>query len=200
MTDKDHWALAQEDFEIATTLEGINDRPPLPIWERVGGRNRLDPRQATVLNEVCLTREQLAAKLNRPPFKIIGNKSLIKLAETQPRSQRDLEIEGFSPRQIHRFAKPFLAAVKRGLNANLVKRTPSPRPNDSYILRFEKLRTWRKEKAESINVESDIVLPRYMMEIIAKEEPKNLEELKEIMEKSPWRFGEYGEEILSIAQ
>ena len=197
---KEYWELAQEDFEIETTLAGINDRKPLPIWERVGGRNRLDPRQATVLNEVCLTREQLAAKLNRPPFKIIGNKSLIKLAETQPRSQRDLEIEGFSPRQIHRFAKPFLAAVKRGLSADLVKRTPSPRPSDSYMFRFDKLRTWRKEKALSIGVESDIVLPRFLMESIAKKAPSNLDELEKVMDKSPWRFGQYGQEILDTAR
>jgi ribonuclease D len=198
LKDKDHWDLAQEDFEIATSLEGINDRKPLPIWERVGGRNRLDPRQATILNEVCLAREHLAAKLNRPPFKIIGNKSLLKLAETQPRSQRDLEIEGFSPRQIHGFSKPFLAAVKRGLSADLVTRTPSPRPSDSFMFRFDKLRIWRKEKALSIGVESDIVLPRFLMETIAKKGSSNLDDLEKVMAKSPWRFKEYGEEILKI--
>ncbi|MBT7989021.1 MAG: HRDC domain-containing protein, partial [Anaerolineae bacterium] len=151
-------------------------------------------------NEVCLTREHLAAKLNRPPFKIIGNQSLIKLAEIQPRSQRDMEIEGFSPRQIGRFGKAFIAAVERGRHADVVKRTPSSRPSDAFIFRFEQLRNWRKEKAKKMNVESDVVLPRFLMESIAKQNPNDLEELAAIMEKSPWRLEKYGEEILSAAR
>ena len=190
------WELAQEDFEMVADLDGINDRKPLPIWERVGGRAKLDPRQATVLNEVCLAREQLAKKLNRPVFKIIGNKSLIKLAEAQPHNRRDMEIEGFSPRQISRFGKVFLAAVKTGRQAELVHRTPFSRPSEDYRYRLENLRLWRKEKALSQNVESDIILPRFLMEIIAKENPQTLDLLKEIMKKTPWRFSKYGEEIL----
>ena len=196
LKEKALWELAQEDFALAATLEGINNRNPLPIWERVGGRAKLGPRQATILNEVCLAREQLAKKLNRPVFKIIGNKSLIKLAETQPRSRRDMEIEGFSPRQIGSFGNTFLAAIERGRRADLVKRTPSPRPSDAFMFRFEKLRNWRKEKALSIGVESDIVLPRFLMERIAKENPQNLDELAVIMAKSPWRLSKYGDEIL----
>lgn len=195
---KARWKLAQEDFALATAINGISDRQRLPVWERVGGRAKLDPQQATVLNEVCLTREHLAAKLNRPVFKIIGNKALIRLAESQPRSQRDLEIDGFTPRQINRFGKPFLAAVERGRRADLVHRTPSHRPNDTYIFRFETLREWRKEKAKSMGVESDIVLPRFLMETIAKKNPHNLEDLALIMAKSPWRLGEYGEEIFVL--
>ncbi|MCP4140395.1 MAG: hypothetical protein GY755_08920 [Chloroflexi bacterium] len=193
------WDLAKEDFGIASTMAGTNNRKPLPIWERVGGRAKLDPRQATVLNEVCLAREKLAAKLNRPPFKIIGNKSLIQLAEVQPRTQRDMEIEGFSPRQIGRFGKAFLAAVERGRHADVVKRTPSSRPSDAFMFRFDKLRNWRKEKAKKMNVESDVILPRFLMEAVAKQNPNNLEELSIILEKSPWRLEKYGEEILSAA-
>ena len=193
-----HWSLAQEDFEMAATLAGLNDRKPLPVWERVDGRAKLDPRQATVLNEVCLASEQLAAKLNRPVFKIIGNKSLIKLAETQPRNRRDMEIEGFSPKQIGGFGNAFIAAVKRGLHADLVKRTSSPRPSDAFMFRFEKLRNWRKEKAQKIGVESDIVMPRFLIEVVAKENPSNLDELAIVLAKSPWRLNEYGEEILNV--
>lgn len=193
------WALAKEDFEMSASLVGINNRKPLPAWERVGGRSKLNPRQATVLNEVCLTREHLAAKLNRPLFKVIGNKSLIKLAEIQPRSQRDMEIEGFSPRQIGRFGKAFLAAVERGRHADVVKRTPSSRPSDAFMFRFEQLRNWRKEKAKKMNIESDVVLPRFLMESIARQDPNDLDELAMIMEKSPWRLEKYGKEILRAA-
>jgi len=191
------WKLAQEDFVLAASLNGLRDRQQLPGWERIGGRAKLAPRQATILNEVCLAREQLAEKLNRPVFKIVGNKTLLKLAESQPHNRRDLEIDGFTPRQINRFGKSFLAAVERGRNADLVHRTSSPRPNDAYIYRLDKMREWRKEKAKTMGVESDIILPRYMMEIIAKENPGDSKSLLTIMNKSPWRMRHFGDEILN---
>ncbi len=191
------WELAQEDFALAASINGIRNRQQLPGWERIGGRAKLAPRQATILNEVCLAREQLAAKLNRPLFKVVGNKALLRLAESRPRSRRDLEIDGFTPRQISRFGKNFLVAIEKGRRADLVHRTPSNRPSDAYIFRLDKLREWRKEKAKSMNVESDIVLPRYMMEIIAKENPCDNKSLLTIMDKSPWRMNQYGDEILN---
>ena len=197
LQEKGYWALAQEDFILGASMEGINNREPLPVWERVGGRAKLDPRQATVLNEVCLTREHLAQKLKRPPFKIIGNKALIKLSEYQPTSYRELERDHLTPRQSARFGKAFLTAIKRGQKEDLVKRTPRPRRNDVYRDRYEALRLWRKDTAMKLKVESDIILPRFLMEKIAKENPHNLDELAEIMTKSPWRLETYGAEILN---
>ena len=65
------------------------------------------------------------------------------------------------------------------------------------MFRFEQLRNWRKEKAKKMNIESDVILPRFLMEAIAKQNPNDLEELAAIMEKSPWRLEKYGEEILN---
>jgi len=200
LKDKNRWELAQEDFEMATYVNGMSERQQLPLWERVGGRAKLAPREATVLNEICLAREALAAKLNRPVFKVVSNKTLLKLAESMPRSRRDLEISGFTPRQISRFGKPFLAAVERGLHADFVRRTPSKRPSDEYISRLDILRNWRKEKAKTLGVESDIVLPRPLMENIARKNPRRVEELRKIMEKTLWRMQEYGDEILEKTQ
>lgn len=190
------WQLAQEDFEMATIVNGNHSRLQVAIWERVGGRTKLDPRQATVLNAVCQTREELAAKMNRPTFKVVSNKLLVRLAEETPRNHDELAQSGMTQHQIRRFGKLFLRAIKRGLQADLVKPTRHPRPSDAYLLRVDKLRNWRKEKAKQIGVESDIVLPRTLMEGIAKENPRNQSELGDVMNKSPWRLQEYGAEIL----
>lgn len=196
LKEKGYWALAQEDFGMATYLNGSNNRQQPQTWERVGGRNKLVPRQATVLNEICLAREALAAKLNRPVFKIISNKLLIRLSESMPRSRYELEESGLTHHQINRFGKAFLAAIERGQSVALVTPTPSQRPSDAYLLRLDKLRNWRKEKAKQLAVESDIVLPRTLMEDIAREKPQNVTELAQILHRSPWRLAEYGEEII----
>ena len=198
LEEKKYWALAQEDFALGAAMTGLNKRKPPPVWERVSGRSKLDPRQATVLNEICLAREHLAQKLDRPPFKIVGNKALLKLVETQPKNQYELRQEALTPRQAERFGKAFLSAIKRGQKADLVKRTPRLRRNDIYRNRYDALHRWRKDKAISQKVESDIILPRFLMEEIAKENPRNLDELANIMSKSPWRLKEYGKKILAL--
>ncbi len=198
LAERRRWALAQEDFEMAAAhiiANGKNNSSA--TWERVGGRSKLDPRQATVLNEICLAREEIAAKLNRPVFKVVSNKLLLKLAESAPRSRQDLQESGMSKHQVSRFGKTFLSAVERGLQADLVKPTPYRRPSDAYLLRLDKLRNWRKERAKGMGVESDIVLPRTLMEKIAKANPRDKNELAEILDKSPWRLSQYGNEILS---
>lgn len=194
------WQLAQEDFEMATIVNGKNHRTQIAAWERVGKRAKLDPRQATVLDAVCQAREELAAKMDRPTFKVVSNKLLVRLAEETPRSRDELAESGMTPHQIRRFGKPFLRAVRHGLQAELVKRTRHPRPSDAYLLRLDKLRNWRKERAKEIGVESDIVLPRTLMEEIAKENPNTEHELAKIMDKSPWRLNEYGHEIIQKIQ
>ncbi len=200
LKENQRWELAQEDFGLATYINGQNNRQQLPIWERIGGRAKLDPRQATVLNEVCLARESLAAKLDRPSFKVVNNKVLLKLAEVMPSSRKALEESGLTQRQINRFGKPFLAAIERGMQANLVKPTPSKRPSETYIARLDRLRNWRKEKGKKLGVESDIILPRLLMEKIAKKNPRQQDELAEIMQDTPWRLTKYGSEILKKIQ
>ncbi len=197
---KNLWALAQEDFDMATIVNGNHTRPQVAIWERVGGRAKLDPRQATVLDAVCQAREEIAAKMNRPTFKVVSNKLLVRLAETQPRNREELARSGMTSHQIKRFGKLFLRAIQRGQQANLVKPTRHPRPSDAYLLRLDKLRNWRKERAKNLNVESDIVLPRVLMEEIAKANPRNTDELANVMAKSPWRLAQYGSEILRKIQ
>ena len=191
------WALAQEDFEMVTYGNGNGNKPQSTLWERVSGRTKLDPRQATVLNEICLTREEIGAKLDRPVFKVVSNKLLIRLAENMPRTRLELEESGLTQHQIQRFGRIFLGAVERGLQADLVKPTRHQRPSDAYLLRLDKLRNWRKHKAQNMGVESDIILPRILMEDIAKENPQNETELASIMQRSPWRLEQYGSEIIA---
>ena len=193
---ENRWALAQEDFEMATIVNGKNSRTQVALWEKVGGRAKLDPRPATVLNAVCLAREELADKMDRPTFKVVSDKLLIRLAESTPRNSEELAASGMTPHQIRRFGKIFLRAIRQGQQDELVKPTRHPRPSDAYLLRLDKLRNWRKERAKNLGIESDIVLPRTLMEEIAKENPRNENELADVMEKSPWRLQEYGSEIL----
>jgi ribonuclease D len=66
------------------------------------------------------------------------------------------------------------------------------------VCRYEALRDWRKEIARDRKVESDIILPRDLMETLAHKAPMDKSQLKSLMLPLEWRFRTYGTEILKI--
>ncbi len=64
--------------------------------------------------------------------------------------------------------------------------------------RYEALRTWRKERAAERGVESDVIMPRETLWVLAREVPRRVEELDDIPGLGPWRRAEYGDELIAL--
>ena len=76
---------------------------------------------------------------------------------------------------------------------------PRNRGNDEAThARYEALREWRKNAAKKRKLESDLILPRDLLVEIATRSPRDLADLRQIMEPLESRFQRYGEEILKI--
>ena len=95
-----------------------------------------------------------------------------------------------------RHASGLLQAVERGRHAPPLTRPHQSRRNDALLNRLDWLRTWRKETGAKMKVESDVVLPRDVMEAIAEANPRNLEQLAKVMVDLPWRLEHFGPQIL----
>ena len=155
-------------------------------------------RELTILSELCVSRDQIAEEMNRPPFKVISDAMLLEIARSQPEKDVDLAGIGLSAKQIDLWGRELLMAAKRGGEAPLVKREQAKRPNDAMLKRLDKLKTWRKRVAQEMGVESDIVLPRVYLNTLAEKPPESIRELELIMADSPWRFGHYGPQIYRL--
>jgi ribonuclease D len=191
------WHLAAEDFQ---RLCNINERD-MPAENEpnfsVNGSNDLSPQQRAVLLELSKYRDRIARLQDRPLFKVIGNKTLLEIAETCPTRMEDLsELNGMTPRQVKRHGKQLLQAVERGLKADPIQPRRHSKPDDRLLTRLDLLRDWRKEMARKMRVESDIILPRDLMVEIAENNPTCREELAEVMQTAPWRLDQFGEQIL----
>lgn len=197
LREKGRWELASEDFlRCCFVNNGNGHRPTRGRWERVDGRQDLNARQRTILNELCLSREKIAERLNRPVFKVVDDRILIKVAEAGPQSLDDLTALGLTERQLQRFGKTLLEAVERGSRAPVVQATETERLSDAVLNRLNRLKNWRKSKAEALGVESDVILPRYYMSALAEQNPRSAEALKKVLAESPWRLENFGTEIL----
>ncbi|MBU4226030.1 MAG: HRDC domain-containing protein [Chloroflexi bacterium] len=194
---KDRLILAREEFGRISKVNGHAENG-CASWQRVSGTQNFTSRELALLQELCAWREAQAQRMNRPVFKIVSHKILITLAQTAPQTYADLEALGLSRRQIDLFASDMLKAIRRGLQARPVLRSTSPRPDEALLKRLDALRHWRKNVAERLGVESDVVLPRPFMQAIAETNPQDIETLAKLMPDSPWRLEKYGDKILEL--
>ena len=201
LTESGHWAEAQEEFERLARLGGAPDKAgpdPASFW-RVKGARDLTPAQAAVLQAVFAYRERQAERMDCPPFKIMGEATLLELALHAPRSAADLlTVPGMTPDQINRHAPGLLPAIEQGLRAPAQHAPPVDRESDEVRDRYDRLHTWRKNRARVRGVESDVILPRTALWDLARRPPRTRAELADIADFGPWRRETYGAEILTL--
>ncbi len=192
------WELAQEDFVRVCRVEAQTREPEEPVW-RIKGASDLEPQQLAVLQELCLYREEVAQHIDRPVFKVISNKTLMAIAETEPHSNRELaQLPGMTRVQMRRHAAGLLGAVQKGQASDPPRRLNARPANGAMLARLEALRNWRKRTAREMGVKSDVVLPRDLMQELADRSPQDQEALARVLNEAPWRLERFGQDILYV--
>ncbi len=201
-------ALAEEDFARLANYKAdengasngtlANGDPAAVCW-RISGAYDLQPQQAAVLLELCRYREKSAQAANRPRFKVIGDQTLKAIAEQTPTRLEDLQhVPGMTSGQVRRHGKHLLEAVQYGLQSDPFYPPRNPRPNERYLHRMEALRHWRKEAADKMGVQSDVILPRDLLHSLAENAPQDKAALAALLWEVPWRLERFGAQILDI--
>ncbi|HEY5730748.1 MAG TPA: ribonuclease D [Anaerolineales bacterium] len=192
------WGFARDDFSLACSVDEPKERMNGSSWKRFSTRKDVSPRELTILSELCMCRDAIAEKMDRPTFKVIPDNILLDVAKNIPEKDVDLAGIGLSQKQIRLWGGQILTATKRGTEIPLVKREQVERPKDAVLKRLDKLKTWRKKAAEEVKVESDIILPKDFLYALAEHPPKSIDQLKTAMRESPFRYGKYGDQIYSL--
>jgi len=201
LQENEHWLLANEDFCRLCQVYAPSLENGAESWWRISGSQDLTPNQAAVLQELSNYRDERAKSADVPPFKVLGNKDLLEVAMTCPQTMEDLYSQtNISTNQIERHASGLLQAVQRGLHAKPLYRPSNSRPDEQFLNRLDALRNWRKLTGHNLGVESDVILPRDILEQIAQVNPKRLEDLAAVMKPVPWRFERFGGQILKLLQ
>jgi ribonuclease D len=201
LTAAGRWPEAQEEFERLARVRSDQDNPAsggAAFW-RIKGARDLMPAQAAILRALHAYREQQAERIDRPPFKVMGEATLLELARRAPRRVEDLQgLPGLTPEQIRRHAPGLLRAIEQGRHAPPERAPADAREPDDVIERYDRLHMWRRDKARGRGVESDVILPRAALWELARRLPRTHGELVDITDIGPWRRQTYGEEILAV--
>lgn len=192
---------AGEEFERLCQLDGRAAQPefdPQNFWYISGARD-LTPRAAAVLRELFVYRERCAERLNRPPFKVLAEGTLVEIAQAQPKTLGDLKpISGMTERQIGRHGRQLLQAVARGGKAPIPRPLRFEREDEAVLERYELLRRWRKDRAQERGVESDVIVPRDVLLEIARRQPRTAADLEQVAGLGPARRAKYGDELIRL--
>ena len=201
LTDAGHWPEAHEEFERLARPrrdpENVGS-DSVAFW-RVKGARDLSPAQAAVLQSVFAYREQQAERTDRPPFKVMGEATLMEFALRAPRDADQLRaVPGMTPDQVRRHGQAVLRAIEEGLGAPAQHPPRAGREPDEVQDRYDRLSTWRKNRAKARGIESDVILPRTVLWDLARRPPRTHSDLAQIADFGPWRQATYGDEILRM--
>jgi ribonuclease D len=186
----------------ALTRVRANSSDRGPLFLRVKGADRLDRRSLEILDALLRLREERAQKSDRPPFKILGNETLLKLAELKPLSLSQLQESGlFNERQISLWGTAVLRIVEHGLKRPAEQlpfypRGKKPKTDPEVRKRIEGLKNWRKKKGEALALDPSIFLNNSTIQTLAGANPRSREELDRISGMREWQKNTFGKEIL----
>jgi len=199
LKEKGLWELALEDFRLASDVDLQSASTNGSNCWKVAGAARITGHEAAILQELCRYRDEQARKADLPHFKVLANELLVELCQKTPHSMDELqEFRHLNTRLLRKHGTGLLHAIEVGEAARPVIREKRTRPDDAFLKRLDAIKNWRKEFARELKVESDVVLPRTSMEEIAAKGPATRNELQQVMDKTPWRFSRYGDQILQV--
>lgn len=200
LREANRWEEAQHIFAEQTIVTlPDTDFDPNGFWS-ISGCSDLSNRQQAILKALYIFRDKQAQRRDQPVFKVFNDRTLLELADYNPRSEQEMRsIYGMSRGQIRRYGSRLLAVINSARNdPPPPRRKRKPRPSEAVSERYDRLHTWRKETAQARGVESDVIISRDALWNIAKKNPTNVRALGNIPLVSDWRAERYGTDILSI--
>jgi ribonuclease D len=202
--ERHEWAL--EEFDTLTRRSWPERSFDKLGYLRIKGARGMSPENLGVLRELYLVRDRRAREIDRPPFKVLANRTLLEIAETKPLTEAQLAaVKGVTELVLRRFGREVLAAVERGIEK---KHGPIPRRSEGDApvrRRIERhaeryvaaLKRWRAARARELGLDPGVLFPNSTLEAIATERPSSRDELAAIAGVKGWFARNFGSEVLS---
>jgi len=202
LEEKNRLAWVEEECLL---LSKVRFMPPnhAPLFLKVKGAFRLDPRSLAVLAALLEFREIQAQELDLPPARVLRNELLLELAVKKPLSLEELEKgEILSRGQSGRYGTRLLQEIHRALalpkeNLPVYPREARPDLSTSVRKRVKALKAWREMRAKHLGLEPGILMNNELINALALKNPRSIKEMGEIPGLKKWLEIHFGQEILA---
>jgi ribonuclease D len=193
--------------EECEALSKVRTLPPSgkePLFIKFRGAGRLDPKTLAVLEALLQFRSAMAEKKDVPPFKIMSNSAMIKLAKEKPGSLSKIKSSTIlSKKQVDMYGGKVAETVNRAarLPESELPRYPrrrAPVLPSSVHKRIKVLKEWRSDVAERLALDPGLFLNKTMLTAIASQRPGDMDTLKNISGLKKWQRRQFGEELMEV--
>ncbi|MBK8613306.1 MAG: ribonuclease D [Flavobacteriales bacterium] len=204
LEDMGRWSWAEEEFAHLVGIPYADTGAEEPGFLRIKGAKVLKPRQLAVLRELHAWRDSLAERLDRAPFMVLGNDTLIDLSKDPPADMAELgKRKGVGENALQRNGAAIMKAIQHGLALPKEEWPRLERPkryerDDDYEERLKRLKIVREELMVEHELRPGIVCPNYVLADIARLLPKSMDELTALPGLRNWQVKEFGARLLSV--
>ena len=200
---------AQEEFRRVQQVRYEASAPAEDAFLRVKGSQHLDPRQLAVLRELYALREEEAERLDRPPFQVMNNETLIALAQCPRQSGRGARsFQMANARLPHDASSWFVGeiadAINRGWSGPEFHRQRvaygAEARTDEQNKRFKALRSLFANRAAKLGMDASLLWPSASLERLATVPEDWRTELFDdnVPEVRRWQRREFGGELATL--
>jgi len=180
-----------------------NSTPRAPLYLSFKGAGRLSPPELGILEALLQFRRAVAAKKDRPLFKVLGNSTLLSIVKNRPETVQELEkVQPLSARQIDMFGRDLVEIVAGALavpreNLPRYPRRNTPMLKPAVRRRVKVLHDWRENMAAQLELDPSLICSKGAMGALAKLNPRTPSELDSIKEMKNWQKKVFGREIVA---
>ncbi|HEX7705575.1 MAG TPA: ribonuclease D [Thermoanaerobaculia bacterium] len=200
LTALGRWEWALEEFERLEAVRFRESDVDAEAWRKLKSIGSLDRRSLAVVRELHGWRDQLARKADKPPFKIIGNDSILALARDKPLNVRDLpSVAGLPRYHADRYGRELVQLVKRAMELAddelPLRSEPKAWIRDKALeARTEKLKKIRDRFARELAIDPSVLAPRHVLTAVASSGTLDVPAMRE------WQKRVMGEALLAAIE
>lgn len=201
LEEKERLQLVLEEGEGMARLVKPGEPHREDIW-RVKGAQDLSPEALSLLDVLNHLRETIASKRDVPPFKVLSDRALVEIAQTQPHYIQELSLLPSLPeRHVRRYGSLLMQAIQ-GWRENPQKVSPrrNHRLSDAEMKRRDALSNWRKQAGLKEGIPSNAIISRELMDRLAHLEFSDKTEIEQAMKYFPYRYERYGDAIFQVLE
>lgn len=200
--------VAFEEFHRLETRVWSPRAPSPSDWQRIKGSKALDVEAKRVLRSLYAYRDEQARALDRPPYKVIPDAFLMRVAQSRPKNLDQLRsLAKKRSSMIRRHGPKLVESVQKGLENDSPFQTPpkktpaGPKPphggRDTERL-LQRLKGWRSEKQEALDLPVAMLASNAHLKVLAGWRPQKIAELEELPDIRQWQIDRYGETWIEL--
>ena len=167
------WTWALEEFSRLENVRYREVEDESENWRKVKNIGALDRRSLAIVRGLYHWRDALARKADRPPFKVMGNETIVEISKSRPASVRELsQTKGVPRYHVDRYGRDLVNVVREAMEIPEGELPEKSEPkawirDKTLENRVNRLKTVRDRVAKELKIDGSVLAPRHVLSAVA---------------------------------